>query len=76
MILTEDQVTGMYSITFMMGKGARFVPVLIPQECEAAMEVLANRQHRTDAGISPSNDFLFNYTRMSDDGYNGITEHM
>ena len=37
------------------------------------MEVLANRQQRTDAGMSPSNDFL-NYTRMSDDGYNEITD--
>ena len=69
-----QQTQGKYSITFMMGKSLGLVPVQISKECEAAMEVLADSQNRADAGINPSDNFLFAYTQMSDDGSIGYNE--
>ena len=64
--LSSDDATviAKYSITFIMGKGAALVPVLIPKDCGKAMIILAHKKNRTAAGVSRGNLFLFAYTQI------------
>ena len=76
--LSSDDATvvAKYSITYLMGKGEKLVPVLIPKDCEKAMIILADKTNRTAAGVSEQNLFLFAYTQMSEDGTTGYNEIM
>ena len=76
--LSSDDATVLvkYSITFIIGKGATLVPVLIQKDCEKAMTILANEKNRTAAGVSEENLFMFAYTQMSEDGTTGYNEIM
>ena len=64
----SKELTAKYAITFIVGKGNKLVPVLLPLECEKAMAMLADGANRAHPGISPKNDFLFAY------GYNEILD--
>ena len=72
----SKELTSKYAITYLMGKGDKLVPVLLPRECEKAMVMLADCANRAHAGISPKNDFVFAYTQQSLDSCTGYNEIM
>ena len=65
-----------YLIMFVMGKGVGLVPVIIPEDCESALQLLVNSKNRAIAGISHSNKFVFAYTKDSTDNITGYNEIM
>ena len=38
-----NALSNSYTIMFVMGKGAGLVPVVVPKDCERALELLVNR---------------------------------
>lgn len=77
-VTEEDrEILDTYAVTFLMGKGMTLVPVIIPRVYEAACNALASEQNRKNAGVSPTNRFLFPYTEYSEDeciGYNEVRD--
>ena len=63
-----------YKIVFVMGKGLELVTVFFPKIMERAINILVDRNVRKKVGVSCSNDFLFAYTAMSEDGTVGYNE--
>ena len=64
-----------YSVCFIMGKGHKLIPVLIPKSCETALNKLIDRKVREVVGVGSENNFVFAYTKQSNDvvtGYNEI----
>lgn len=53
-------------ITYQSGKGSvRLVPVLIPQDCVPALQILADPEKRKVSGVAFENPFLFPSTQNS-----------
>ena len=51
-------------ITYVAGKGNRhLLPLLIPTDTIAALDMLANHQCRQQAGVRDDNDYLFANTK-------------
>ncbi|KAK6476632.1 hypothetical protein HHUSO_G23081 [Huso huso] len=68
----EKALLGKYKIAFQAGKGSKhLVPVLIPNDCLEALRKLSNSDIRKEAGVNPLNQFLFPYTRKSEDHVSG-----
>ncbi|XP_058850832.1 uncharacterized protein LOC117428302 [Acipenser ruthenus] len=68
----EKALLGKYKIAFQAGKGTKhLVPVLIPNDCLEALRKLSNSDIRKEAGVNPLNQFLFPYTRKSEDHVSG-----
>jgi len=63
-----------YEIVFVMGKGLELVTVFFPKIMERAINILVDRNVRKTVGVSSSNDFLFAYTSLSEDGTVGYNE--
>ena len=63
-----------YSVTFLMGKGNRLVPILIPRFCEICLNKIVDKTVRKMVGVSESNQFVFAYTENSDDSITGYNE--
>ena len=81
MWIKEDDLTvedrallDQFCVVYIMGKGTKLVSVLIPKDCERAMEILADSQVRGHVGISTDNKFIFGYTGMSEMGVIGFNE--
>lgn len=53
-------------ITFTSGKGNHLVDIIIPNECIPAMNILADNEKRSQAGVSKTNTYLFPSTRGSE----------
>ena len=73
---TATNLSNNYTIMFVMGKGAGLVPVVVPKDCERALELLVNSKNRSVAGVNQTNKFLFAYTKDSTDNITGYNEIM
>lgn len=62
----DKELTRKYSLAYVMGKGSKLVPILIPNDCLSAVNILVDPLHRKEAGINPCNSFVFAYTKDSD----------
>ncbi len=63
-----------YSVAFVMGKGDSLLPVFLPANCTAALDMLADSKVREKAGVSNTNRFLSAYSEQSQDGSIGYKE--
>ncbi|XP_057298490.1 uncharacterized protein LOC130629354 isoform X2 [Hydractinia symbiolongicarpus] len=63
----EKKLMSTLKITYQMGKGNfKLVPVLIPEDVQKALIMLADKKIRKDVGISDQNKYLFPSTQGSE----------
>ena len=66
-----------YSVAYIMGKGSKLVPILIPRDLEKCLDMLVDESLRNKFGVANNNEFVFGYTEQSMDtvtGYNEIRD--
>ena len=54
---SEYRLSLLIKLAYLHGKGQTFVPVLVPLDCERAIEILVEK--RTENGIMAENSFVF-----------------
>lgn len=63
----EKMLVNAMKITYMAGKGNRHVvSLLIPEDTVPALRQLSDKKIREDSGVSPSNQFVFASTQLSE----------
>nr|XP_039257467.1 uncharacterized protein LOC120334077 [Styela clava] len=68
----EKKLLSTFKIMYQGGKGTnRMVPVLVPPDCDSALDMLANSEIRKDSDINIRNMFLFPSTKQSLDHCSG-----
>ena len=68
----DQQLVSKLKVTYLTGKGNNhLVPLLLPEDTLPALEKLANKEVREQAGIKADNNYLFASTRNSDDHVSG-----
>ena len=68
----ERSLLGKLKVAYLAGKGSRqLVPLLIPNDCLAALELLNNPEVREQAGVNSKNLFVFPSLQLSLDHTNG-----
>ncbi|XP_077976766.1 uncharacterized protein LOC144432471 [Styela clava] len=61
----EKKLLSIFKIMYQGGKGTnRMVPVLVPPDCDSALDMLANSEIRKDSDINIRNMFLFPSTKQ------------
>ncbi|XP_077973243.1 uncharacterized protein LOC144428213 [Styela clava] len=61
----EKKLLSTFKIMYQGGKGTnRMVPVLVPPDCDSALDMLANSEIRKDSDINIRNMFLFPSTKQ------------
>ena len=64
-------------IGYMVGKGDRLVPIILPVDTLPALSILSDAVHRRRAGVSNNNPYLFPSSRNSEEhlsGWHGLDE--
>jgi len=70
----DQELIERYKIVYSVGKGIGLIPVIIPTDCEKAIELLAEAKNHQHAGVCAENELLFPYRQQSEDGTIGYNE--
>ena len=63
-----------YIVCYIIGKGIRLIPILLPKCLEKAVEILPNKTNRDASGVHESNQYVFAYIEQSNNTITGYNE--